>query len=326
MSTLDELHALPTPSGPGVYSLGGLVCAGCRLAVTHERFLALLIDVERTGTSTPRRLENVLYLPPHALEVVGAATGKRVEHLAVLVCRSSEPELESMFLRLAKALLDGGPRKLSEADLESRIDELVTLVRALSQPGRLTIQGLWCELAIVAWSRDPKQTLASWHSSSRALFDFEQGPDRLEVKSCATGLREHTIRLDQLQEAPGGRTLIASLTVQETEDGESVEDLCDLIRKRVWGDVELTRRLETVVAQSLGDQWREVASRRYSLQAARQSLRVYPAACVPSVSRAIPAEVSNVQFVVDLSTTDAVSLEAARSLAPFFDHVLPGDD
>lgn len=323
---LDDFRALPIPKGEGSFRLGGAVCPGSRIAVSHEGHLALLIDVARTGTSTPRHFENLRYAPPRALEVLSADADKRVEHLAALVCRTKDADLQAAFLRIAVALLDTHAHKLGEAELETRLDELVSLFRALGRPATQTIQGLWCELAIVVWSRDVRMALASWHSSPRALHDFASGADRLEVKSCATGMREHAMRLEQLQEAPGGRTIIASLVVTESDEGETIDELCGLVLARVENNIELTRRLETIVTQSLGRDWREAATRRFSLEDARRGLRVYAAGDVPTVPQPIPPEVKNVHFVVDLSTTTDLPLSNARKFGPFFDGILPDDE
>ncbi|MBL0197033.1 MAG: PD-(D/E)XK motif protein [Myxococcales bacterium] len=325
MSSLDAFRALSLPTGEGSFRLGDPVCAGCRLAVSHEGHLALLIDVVRTEASNPRHFENLRYEPPRELEVIGRG-GRRRQPLAALVCRTKDEGLQSAFLRIAVALLDTSAAKLTEGELETRLDENVNLFRALGRPASQTIQGLWCELAVVLWSADVRLALASWHSSPRALHDFVAGPARLEVKSCGTGMREHALRLEQLQEAPGGRTLLASLVVGESDDGETVGDLCDAVLARVDHDIELKRRLETIVTQSLGRDWREAASRRFALEEARRELRIYDARQVPTVPQPLPAEVKHVHFVVDLSTTTAMSFGTARELGGFFEGILPGDE
>jgi hypothetical protein len=281
------------------------------------------MSVIPTGTSTPRHFENLRYEPPRDLEVHGENGAKRLERLATLVCRTKDAALQAAFLRIALALFDTTSERLTEAELEVRLDELVRLFRALGKPATQTIQGLWCELAVILFSADPTHALASWHSSPRALHDFAGGADRLEVKSCGTGMREHALRLEQLQEAPGGRTLIASIVLDGVEEGETVEDLCELIVERVDHDLELRRRLETIVTHSLGRDWKEAANRRFSLEDARRSLRLYDARTVPSVPQPIPSEVRHVSFTVDLSTTEALPLETARELGPFFAKIVP---
>lgn len=324
MTPLERFRSLALPTDGSAFRLGGEVCRGCSLAVAADGSLSLLIAVVPTGTSTARHLENLRYDPPSELEVF-SSHGRRREILASLVCRTSDEALQTAFLRIGTALLDTSATKLTEAELEDRLDDLVALFRALGRPANQTIQGLWAELAIVAWATNPRVALASWHSSPRALHDFASGPDRLEVKSTSTGLREHALRLEQLGEAPGGRTFLASIMVQETEDGTSVEDLCALVLARVEADIELRRRLETIVTQSLGRDWREAATRRFDVVQARGSLRFYEAERVPCVAQPLPPEVKHVSFVVDLSTTDGSSHGDVRRVSSFFAATIPRD-
>ena len=119
--------------------------------------------------------------------------------------------------------------------------------------------------------------------------------------------------------------MIHPLGVHVFDDGHSVADLCDVLLARFDGDIELTRRLETVVTQSLGRGWREAATRRFDLGGARRGLRLYAATEVPTVPQPIPPEVKHVHFVVDLSTTSDLSLANARKCSRFFKAVLPDD-
>lgn len=324
MTPREAFQQLAVPSTPGAFGLGAEVCPGCRIAISHEGHLALAVAVEPTGASTKRRFENLSYDPPRMLRVF-SGDASREESLATLVCRTKDAGLEDAFLRIAIALLDSPPGALSERDLEHRLDELVSLFRALGMPATQTIQGLWAELAIILWSSDVSAALAAWHSSPRALHDFASGADRLEVKSCGSGLREHALRLEQLHEAPGGRTLFASIVVTPDDEGETVSDLASRIRERVGDAPELLRRLETIVTRSLGRDWRDAAKERFSEADARRELGIYEASRIPSVPGPLPVEVKHVSFTVDLSTTPALTTAEARAVSPFFAQVFAAE-
>ncbi len=319
---LESFHALRQPSVEGALTLGTRVTEASRLAATSEGHVALAIEVARDGSSVKRELANIRYDPPAALEVHGAGD-IRVEHLAVLVCKAASPQLQAAFLRIAQVQLQSSQRPLPEAELERRLNDVVALFRALTQPSQTTVQGLWAELAIIVWSRDPKATATSWHSNPRQLHDFAAGPDRLEVKSRSGGLREHEFRLEQLQDAPGGRTLIASVLVVEDDNGKGVEDLLTAILARTPGNSELRARLQAIVTRSLGDQWQLGASRCFDLEAARQTLALYDARDVPTIPQPVPAEVRDIRFLLDLSSSDQLSLGRARALGASFDAWLP---
>ena len=323
VTPLAALARLSRPSRRGAYALGKTICHHCRIALTHDGFVALVIDVVPTGASVGHQLENLRYDPPRELEIIGPTGKSKIERRAALVCRSSDASLKEAFVRLATALLDTDGAKLGEDVLRDRIDELVSLFRGLSRPAEQTIQGLWTELAIVAWSHNPVAACTAWHSGPRALHDFAGGADRLEVKSCSVDLREHVLRLDQLLEHPGGRTLFASMVVREADDGASVQDLADLVVERVGANAEVKRRLHTIVARSLGEHWRESATRRFDLDDARAKLRFYAASALPTIPRPIPSEINNVSFTIDLSSVPYAPLAEARKMGPFFAELLP---
>ncbi len=321
MSPREALQALTAPSKAGAFALGPELCSGCRLAKTHEGLSALALAVTPSGTSTPRRLPTLHYDPPRALEIVGDA-GRRIESFATLACRTKDAAIEDAFLRIARALLDSPGGGLTEAALERRIDEFVCLFRALSKPATQTIQALWCELAVVLWAPEPRVALRAWHSAPPALHAFASGPDRLEVKSCSTGLHDYALRLEQLHEAPGGRTLFVSILADEDDEGSTVSDLVGLVLARVGTDVQLRRHLETTVTRSLGREWSEAANKRFSLVKARRGLAVYDARDIPTVPGPIPTEVKHVAFTVDLSGTTPLSRRDARARGGFFAHML----
>ncbi len=323
MTLADDLRGLPRPSSEGSFTLGPPLSPWCRLARGVRGGCVLLIDVEPTGASTPRRLKQLTFLPPQPVEIRDADGAARIEKAALLVCESEQPDLVALFLRLVGVLLDGSGPRPREEELEQRIDQLSSLLRALDRPGEQTVQGLWGELAIVAWSANPRVALAAWHSGARAMFDFEALPDRLEVKTCRTALREHALRYEQTQELPGGVTVFASLVLEASTDGVSVRDLVDTILERVGHDAELRRRLETIVTRSLGRDWRDGSATRFSEDRARGELRLYDAGQLPRLPGPLPAEITQVRYVLDFSTTSPLRSAALRATAPFFADALP---
>lgn len=241
--------------------------------------------------------------------------------MAVLECRSSDELLAEHFFRIASALLIDGSGAPTEEAVEQAIDAIVTLFRAIQRPGERTIQGLWGELAIIAWAPEPKKALAAWHSSPRALHDFSAGNERLEVKSTARELREHSFRLEQLSRHGGAQTVVASFLLTAMDDGLSVNDLVRQITERVGGG-EPERRLVTMVAQSLGAEWRDADLVRFDSHSARERLRLYLAEQIPSVASPVPIEVKDVRFVVDLSSVPGLDREAARNHGALFSALL----
>jgi hypothetical protein len=255
------------------------------------------------------------------VDLAGSDGSKHRARLAILECRTDDKEMSLYFFRMVSALLLNGPSGRSTEDFEKSLDTLVTLFQALQRPGVRTIQGLWAELAIINWALDVGTAMSSWHSSPRALHDFSAGSFRLEVKASLTGLREHSFRLDQLATIGPGVTLVASILLDEADGGASIFDLVDEIASRIGP--EAASRLETIVADSLGIGWRDARDIRFSLDGARDSLRIYSAKDVPTIPQPLPPEIKDVHFAVDLSNTMHLDLGDGRSKGELFAKILP---
>ena len=68
-------------------------------------------------------------------------------------------------------------------DLKIEIEKLINLFTKFSKPALKTIQGLWAELLIIEQSKNPDYLIQSWHSSTTDKYDFNDGIDKIEVKS-----------------------------------------------------------------------------------------------------------------------------------------------
>lgn len=313
---------LQSPTESGHFRLGPELSPGCIVAKTHAGHAAILIDAIPTGTSNPRRLERLAYEPPRLLEIIGEQQ-RTTKRFASLVCLSDDVSLVEAFWRIVSCTFECDTAQITEDQLETRIDELIDLFRALERPGNTTVQGLWAELAVISWSRNPARALAAWHSNPNALHDFAAGADRLEVKSCGTGLREHELRLEQLSELPGGRTLLASVVLERNERGENVADLVQDILVRCQHVSEHRRKLESLVLRSLGSGWHEASDVRFDSARARSSLKLYQARAIPNFAHPIPPEIKQVRFRVDLSNIPDESTSALCDLGPLFREISP---
>lgn len=326
MGRWDTFLSLPPPSTPGAYSVVGGGGA-CLVARSHEGFPAVLLRFDGGARdSAPRRLANMRYEPPRPIDLLRAGRVIEQVRLAALECRTTDAQLGAYFFRVVGALILDSEGVVDEAQFDAGLDAVVTLFRALQRPGVRSVQGLWAELAVIAWSADPRAALAAWHSNPHQLHDFAVGSFRLEVKGTLKALREHAFLLDQLSSMSPGVTLIASMMLAETDDGMNVADLVSAIGGRLGVGTEAARRLEVIVADSLGQGWREAGDLRLSLEHARRSLRFYRGEDVPTIPQPVPPAVRDVRFVADLSDIVPVASPVVRALAPALAPLLPASD
>jgi hypothetical protein len=274
------------------------------------------------GAHLVRKLANFAYHPPAPVQIrSGHAT--TLEDLAIVECCTSERRLAKYFFRIGTEVLAPEAELGEEARFERAIDAVITLFKALQRPASNTVQGLWAELALIALSHRPEVSLTSWHSTPHSLHDFVNGSSRLEVKSTTREMREHRFHLDQLRLTDSeGIVVVASMLLQELAGGLSVFDLVTVIKGKLATD-ESKRRLETIVADSLGSSLVDVDDLQFDFDGARSSLLFYRAEDVPTCPP-VPPEVKDVSFTADLSGVEPTPLSVARSLSTAFRDLLPG--
>ncbi len=320
-------QALPKPSSAAAFTIDNNT-SSVRIARSFANHPALIIAMVDDGDSlTPRRLANLTFTPP--TEMLVARTDGSVEQarFAVLECTAEDPELGRYFCRVLSAFFVDGDVPASGAsmatELERVLDGIAALFRSLRRPGKTTVQGLWAELAIIRWASAPERAISAWHSEVTQLHDFGVGAFRLEVKSTEKKLREHFFRLDQLISATAGATIIASLMLQRSSHGPSVFELVTDLAEQVGREAAM--RLETIVADSLGEAWRDADTDdvRFDLDATKATLRCYRVDDVPQVPQPLPIGVKSVSFSSDLSASPDLPLADARVLAQFYADLLP---
>jgi len=288
---LGRFCALPVPGYP--------FCAVGK-DVNGRPVLLIQADNAQPGTAAPLALEHleVIHLVNCRVQSPNAAEMNRT--LTVVRCTGADRDLHEYFLRCLHPIVASLSANPSRQQISDAVERLIDLFRQLAEAPRKTVAGLWAELFLLSQARDPARLLAGWHAMPEDRFDFASGMDRLDVKAAFGGLRMHHFALEQLRPAGQTRVVIASLLTDRAEGGSSVNDIVDSIRSRI-ADPGLLIRLDSVVAQTLGQDWRTMRQGRFDLQQATHTLRFVEAAAIPSVPIPTPREVSAVHFRVDLS-------------------------
>lgn len=232
---------------------------------------------------------------------------------SVIRCVGADRVLHEYFIRAVMPVVLKIPVSPAQADVAQAISSLVELFRLLTMPPRKTIQGLWAELFIIVQSSDPAQLIRSWHVVPEDRYDFCAGRHRIEVKSTTGRLRCHHFSLEQLRPPLGTTVLVASLFVERVAGGETVFDLVERLRLRVYEYPRLLAHIDQVVGATLGSGWRQATEFRFDRELAADSLRFFEAAVIPCINLQPPPEVTEVRFRSDLSRTPATDL-AARAL------------
>lgn len=223
-------------------------------------------------------------------------------------------ELQEYFLEIVYIII----KKLSDKpllrDLKIEVDTLINLFSKFSNLPVKSIQGLWAELLVIEQSRNPDYLIRSWHSSKSDKFDFNDGSDKLEVKSTSKSKRIHNFSIEQLNPNENSNLIIASIFAVETGVGKSIFGLIDLIETRIK-DKELCFRINEIIAQTLGKDIEKSVDVFYDYQLAVDSLKFFKSGIVPTINpEFVPSQITNVRFDCDLTEIQDVKFFESESL------------
>ena len=239
-----------------------------------------------------------------AITVAGAEAERG--RFSVVKCIEADDLLRDRFLEAIETLLRSLGETPATEDLRQVIAGLIELFRLATQPSRGTIQGLWAELWLIARAREPEILLDAWHAKPTDVYDFNSGSERIELKSAEQRVRRHHFSHRQLTPPAGTRVAIGSVFVESSGGGSTVASLVERIRRRV-AHPRGRRRLDHVVAATLGADWRTGMGAAFDSQLASESLRFFSVEDVPSIPPEVPPEVSDVRYVSDLSGVPALT-------------------
>ncbi len=138
------------------------------------------------------------------------------EVYTVIQLKTDNSDLQRYFINVVCLVLQQLPPTPTQKGLRVEIDKIIELFRSIANPPKQTLQGLWAELLVVEQSKNPEILVKAWHSSPEDKFDFNDGKDKLEVKSTAKNHRVHSFSIDQLSPNAGSQLIIVSIFAVQT--------------------------------------------------------------------------------------------------------------
>ena len=287
-----------------------------RIAKDSDGNPALLIASSASSDAMavhPVELRNVSFRPRCTCKVRLEGASESEETLAVLKCTTDDLMLREYFLRSASGIVAGLPDTPDETDVARAVGRLVELFRALEAPPRTSLQGVWCELFLIAQATRIRQAAAAWHADPGALHDFVAGGQHVEVKASVGPHRIHHFRLEQVLPKRGTEVVVASFVLEETGRGVSLTGLWDEVSSREELTASLRERLSKILALSLGRDWRKARRIAFDPDVAATNMRLYDASVIPAVDPKLPAQVTEVRFKSELTDVVVLArLEVAR--------------
>lgn len=268
--------------------------------------------------SAPIRLENLLISFDVPCTVTHPGRKQERDTFTIVRCTALNPALFSHFLKILSPMIAALGPTPTRAAVRSAISGLVELFQALAAPAKKTIQGVWAELLLIRLASDPHAMAAAWHRDPLERFDFSAGRQRIEVKSSSLRRRAHHFSLAQLTPPQGTQVLVASLFVERSGGGASVQSLFESVRELLASSAELTAHLDATFYRSLGSGWEEAMSEAFDWELAKESLAFFDTDRIPTVAIPIPPSVSEVRFCSDLSSATALRRDEVLAAGGIF--------
>lgn len=264
----------------------------------------------------PVRLENLEVRHRVRCNVTAGSRSIPIESATLICCLSDDRSLQAYFVQSLGGVLSGYATTDDPSRLGRLIEGLSELFQAITSEPASSAQGLWAELALIDGSSTPELLVSAWHAEVDDLYDFSLGTERVEVKSSGDKTRCHHFRLEQVDSPPCVHVLVASMLVDRAARGLSLGSLWDRCRTHVEARPELQIKVDAICFRSLGKHWQRWREISFDHGRSVASLSFFDANEVPKPATPVPAGVSDIRFVADLSALEKVDLTASRFRGP----------
>ena len=265
--------------------------------------LLVAISIEGSGLNIPPSitLENLRVEHNLRCRIAKNQEGTITSHFSIVQCLANERALHEYFLLTMGAIVRALPLSLSLDQLSEAVDAMADLFHALQQAPRRSTQGLWAELFVIVYSKQPVAMLKAWHDDAEERYDFNLGTQRIEVKSSGDRTRRHHFSLEQAYPPLGTDVLVASIFAEQATTGLGLGELWDMAREIAGSDSALRLKVERICLDALGTSWAAARARRYDRQLAEQSLLYFDMRSLSRVAQAQPRGITDVRFRTDLT-------------------------
>jgi hypothetical protein len=232
----------------------------------------------------------------------------------IIALKTDSIDLQEYFLNILYFVLLKLPAIAKLKELKIEVEKLMSLFNKFSKLPTKTIQGLWAELLVIEQSSNPEYLIKAWHFSPTDKFDFNDGIDKIEVKSTAKSRRIHNFSLEQLNPNKNSKLIISSVFAVETGKGKTIFDLVQLIDDKVKNK-EIVFRINEVLLDTLGRDFEKSFEHCFDYQLAVDSLAFFESELVPKIDAlSIKQEISNIHFDCDLSKIEELKKISTNSL------------
>jgi len=142
-----------------------------------------------------------------------------------------------------------------------------------------TITGLIGELLIISISENTSLAVRFWHSNIDDKFDFSGSNFRLEVKSTATGMRNHHFSSHQIPGNVPDKTYIASIQIVRVEVGTTLSEILSRLQMKL--DKSEFLKVTEIIHRTIGVPVELVTEYQFDLDATVLGIKLLKSTDVP---------------------------------------------
>jgi hypothetical protein len=140
--------------------------------------------------------------------------------------------------------------------------------------------GLIGELLLMLSASNPDLLVDAWRSRDDAAYDFSTNQECLEVKTTTIAPREHSFSSNQLPPREGLKLVVASVLINEVENGVSLADIYIELDSKLQLEVNKKKLLRCCI-QTLGNHPNALDSIEIELNSSITSLVLFAPDSIP---------------------------------------------
>jgi hypothetical protein len=289
---------------------------------SHACLLVATVDRTRKRQA-PIRLESLDVQFELRCQLRKGQEPEREDTFTVIRCRSLDQETTRYFLSVCETVLRMVGDRPAQRVVASAVNRLAAIFQKMQNPPTRPVNGLFGELFLIWRSGNPIRALAAWRMDETARFDFADGDIRLDVKATSGRVRTHTFSYEQCNPPSGTIAIVASLFVERSPGGVTLQAIVDLIERRIAANTDLVFKLHDVIAATLGKNLNEALTLTFDEKLAHSSLRFFNLHDAPAIRGPLPAGISDVHFRSDLSALRPLTVQSLIDRDPVFWDLLP---
>ncbi|MEA9412662.1 PD-(D/E)XK motif protein [Flavobacterium sp. PL02] len=238
---------------------------------------------------------------------------KEISSYTLITLKSETPEIQSYFLEILLLSIEKISPIPTVDEIEGQLNSLIALFRDFSRIPLKTIQGVWSEMIVIESAKNVDYLVQSWHSSIFSKFDFNDGIDKIEVKSTSKDRRIHRFSLSQLSRNTSSHLVIASIMTSEVGIGCNVFDIREKIYQKLKNK-NLIVKVDEILSKTLGNNIEKSIDCFFDYNSAFDSLQFYQSESIPNIDGEIPSQISNISFDCDISNVSPIEILSTESI------------